>query len=186
MDVTIGTIRIVYVQRGNKRWAPVLGFFEVLIWLLAIGQIMRNLTNIFCYVAYAGGFAMGNLIGLTLEEKLAMGKLLFRVITQTEATRLVERLRKKGFGVTCMDATGSHGDVKTILMVIERYDLPDVIELVERYNPNAFYSIEDTRLVRAGVFPRTKHPLHATISRHARLYRRMRLYWRTILSRDAK
>ncbi|HER42916.1 MAG TPA: hypothetical protein ENO08_00460, partial [Candidatus Eisenbacteria bacterium] len=63
IDVTIGTIRIVFVSRGHKVIAPILGFFEVLIWLLAIGQIMRNLSNFMCYIAYGTGFALGTYMG---------------------------------------------------------------------------------------------------------------------------
>ena len=72
-DVSIGTIRIVMVAKGQKMIAPILGFFEVLIWLLAISKIMQNLDNWVCYVAYGAGFATGNYIGMIIEEKLAMG-----------------------------------------------------------------------------------------------------------------
>ncbi len=72
-DVTIGTLRIIFVSKGNKLIAPVLGFFEVLIWIIAITRIIENLNNPFCYVAYAAGFATGNYIGLRVEEKLAVG-----------------------------------------------------------------------------------------------------------------
>ena len=80
-DVSLGTIRIISIARGYKLIAPLLGFFEILIWLLAIKQIMQNLTNIFYYVAYSGGFAAGTFIGIYIEEKLAMGIFLIRIIT---------------------------------------------------------------------------------------------------------
>ena len=73
IDVTIGTLRIIMVSKGQKSWAPILGFFEVLIWLIAISKIFQNLDNWLCYVTYAAGFATGNYIGLFLEEKLAVG-----------------------------------------------------------------------------------------------------------------
>ena len=72
-DVSIGTMRIIFISRGAKILAPLLGFFEILIWLVAIGKVMQNLDNIACYVAYAGGFATGNFVGIRIEEKLAMG-----------------------------------------------------------------------------------------------------------------
>ena len=79
-DVTIGTLRIISVSRGYKFLAPVFGFFEVLIWIVVIGKVMQNLGNVFCYIGYAGGFATGNLVGIIIEERLAMGILLIRII----------------------------------------------------------------------------------------------------------
>ena len=84
-DVTLGTIRIILVSRGVKIPAALLGFFEVLIWLIAIGRVMQNLNNVSNYIAYAGGFAMGNFVGIYIENKLAMGLLSIRVVTAKDA-----------------------------------------------------------------------------------------------------
>jgi uncharacterized protein YebE (UPF0316 family) len=108
-DVSIGTIRIVFVSRGQKLFAPLLGFFEVLIWLLAIGKIMQNLDNVAAYLSYAGGFATGNFIGLWIEQKLAVGMVILRVITRKDASVLVSELENRGFGVTSIDARGNEG-----------------------------------------------------------------------------
>ena len=152
-DVSIGTIRIVFVSRGQKLIAPLLGFFEILIWLLAIGKIMQNLTNVMAYVAYAGGFATGNFIGLWIEEKLAMGTVIIRVITRKDASSLAAELKSMGFGVTSIDAEGNEGPVNILYSVVKRSALITVIGLVEKYNPRAFYSIEDVRAVSEGIFP---------------------------------
>ncbi len=153
LDVTIGTIRIVFVSRGKKRLAPLFGFFEVLIWLLAIGQIMKNLTNVICYLAYAGGFAAGNFIGLYLEEKLAMGMLVLRLITNRDASALIEVLRERGYGVTDVDAQGISGKVNIVFMIIKRSELRKVVAAIQEHHPQAFYSLEDVRHVSRGVFP---------------------------------
>lgn len=153
LDVTIGTIRIVFVSRGKKFLAPLFGFFEVLIWLLAIGQIMKNLSNVFCYLAYAGGFATGNFVGLKIEEKLAMGNLVLRTIISQDASELVEFLRSQGYGVTCMDARGSSGPVHVVFMIILRSELRKVVGFIRQFHPQAFYSVEDVREVSRGVFP---------------------------------
>ncbi len=110
-DVTLGTVRIIFVSRGNKLIAPLLGFIEISIWLLAIRQIMQNLSNPFCYVAYALGFAFGNFVGIYIEEKAAFGKVVIRSITKTDASVLIDALRRKGFGVTNVHAEGSTGKV---------------------------------------------------------------------------
>jgi len=182
-DQSIGTIRILMLQRGHKLWAPVLGFFEVTIWLLAIRQIMQNLNNWVCYLAYGSGFAMGNFIGMLIEEKLAFGKLVLRIITTCHTADLAAKMRKAGYGVTQVDAKGKRGRVDLILAVIERKDLPAVTELIETHQPDAFYSIEDTRMVNAGTFPRpeaARTPNHPTSRRDIR---RVRPFWKSVFYR---
>jgi uncharacterized protein YebE (UPF0316 family) len=147
VDVTFGTLRIIYVSRGLPYLAAFVGFFEVLIWIVAIGQVMQNLTNWITYVAYALGFSTGNFVGVLIERKLAMGNLIVRVITRREADELVKFLWKSGYGVTSVDARGETGAVKVIFTIVKRKKLPEVIEIIKRYNPNAFYTIEDVRFV---------------------------------------
>ncbi|MDY0297955.1 MAG: DUF2179 domain-containing protein [Acidobacteriota bacterium] len=152
-DVTLGTMRIVFVTRGSRLWAPLLGFFEVLIWLLAMQQIFRNLDNWVCYVAYASGFATGNLVGLILENRIAVGRLAIRIVTRRDSRRLVRWFRDNDFGITLVDAKGSKGMVKIIYMIINRKDLNRVVEKIGHYNPRAFYTVEDVRVAQEGVFP---------------------------------
>ncbi len=152
-DVTIGTIRVILINRGARRLAPVLGFFEVLIWIIVVSQVMRNLSNPACYIGYAAGFATGNYVGMILEEKLAIGTLILRVITPKEATDLIAALNQAGFGGTSIEANGATGHVHVIFSVIQRGDLHRVIEIVQQYHPKAFYSVEDVRFAREGIFP---------------------------------
>jgi uncharacterized protein YebE (UPF0316 family) len=159
LDVSIGTIRIVFVARGNRALSPLLGFFEVMIWLLAIGQIIRNLSNFLCYIAYSAGFAAGTFIGLLIEEKLAIGVLLVRIITRKEASELVSNLRAANYGVTVIPARGESGVVDVIYTVIHRRDLKAVLDTIKRFNPKAFYSIENVQSVREGIFPPQPRPL---------------------------
>jgi uncharacterized protein YebE (UPF0316 family) len=171
-DVTIGTIRIIMVSKGNKLISPMLGFFEVLIWLIAIGQIMQNLNNIFCYIAYAGGFAAGNYIGILLEEKLAMGTLMIRLIVKDPLPEFIQLLRSQNFGTTVLDGQGSQGKVNIIYCMIKRSDLEKVVNIIHQFHPKAFYSIEDVRLVREGIFPQGiswfKSRFHPAISQKAK------------------
>ncbi|MGD0022704.1 MAG: DUF2179 domain-containing protein [Smithellaceae bacterium] len=151
-DVTLDTARIIYVSRGMKLLAPLIGFFEVLIWLLSITQIMHNLTNVVYYIAYAGGFAMGNFIGIYIEERMAIGTVVIRIITQKDAAELVEFLKGDGYGVTYIDAQGTLGPVKIVFTIIKRRDVSRVIGIIRKFNPLAFFTIEDIRSVREGVF----------------------------------
>ncbi len=153
LDVSLGTLRIVFVSRGLKYLAPVVGFFEVIIWLVAIRAVMQNLNNVVCTIAYGGGFAAGTYIGLIIERKLAIGKALIRIITQKDATELISLLRSKGFGVTNMDAEGKDGKVHVIYSIIRRQDFKNITDIIQKLNPRAFYTLEDVQYVSEGVFP---------------------------------
>lgn len=151
-DVTIGTIRIVMVAKGQKIIAPILGFFEVLIWLLAISKIIQNLDNWVCYVAYGAGFATGNYIGMIIEEKLAVGIIQLQIITRVDAHKLIEKLKADGYGITHQEAHGAVEEVSIIYSIVKRTDLPHVVDIIRTYNPNAFYSIADVKFVNKGLY----------------------------------
>ncbi|MHC4654442.1 MAG: DUF2179 domain-containing protein [Planctomycetota bacterium] len=153
VDVSMGTVRVIFVSRGLKYLAPIVGFFEILIWLLAIGQIMKNLSNPICYVAYAGGFAIGNYVGIRVAEKLSLGVVLIRVVTKKDALSLVECLKSENYGVTSVDGHGTSGEVKVVFTIVPRRELKKVVELVKKFNPNAFYSLEEVGFVEKGIFP---------------------------------
>lgn len=155
-DVTLGTLRIVFVSRGQKMLAPLLGFFEVLIWILAISQILTNISNFAGYVAYAAGFAAGNYVGLIIENKLAIGTLTIRMFVLGQENEIVEKLHDNGYGVTQVDAVGTTGNVKLIFTIIKRKDLKCVEEIIRSVNPHIFYSVEETRHTSEGVFPPSK------------------------------
>jgi len=169
-DVTLGTLRIIFVSRGKKLLAPLLGFFEISIWLLAISQIMQHLSNIACFLAYAGGFAMGNYVGILIEDKLAMGTLMIRIFLIKGETTMKQRLYDAGFGVTGIDAHGMSGDVEILYTIIKRRDLARAVAIIEECDSKAFYSIEEAKSVRQGIFPAEKkleqYPLHALRIRH--------------------
>lgn len=148
IDVSIGTLRIAYLARGKKILSPILVFFEVLIWIMAIGQIFRHLDNFLCYIAYAGGFAAGNYIGLLIEEKLALGTQIIRIITKKDATDLIAELQSKGYSLTTVDGEGKFGSVKIIFLVGMRKEMGKIKAIIHKHNPNAFFTIEDVNSAR--------------------------------------
>jgi len=158
VDVSIGTMRVIFITKGYRFLAPFCGFFEVLIWLVAMTQIMQNLSNVFCYIGYAGGFATGNFVGMLIERRMALGVVLIRIITRNEAPELVEHLKSHNYGVTAVDAEGLFGKVKILFTVIRRSDIREVIESVERLNPQAFYTVEDIRSVSDGPLTAGRQP----------------------------
>lgn len=127
-----------------------LGFFEALIWIIAIGQIIKDITNWVSYIAYAGGFAAGTYAGMYMEEKLAYGKSIIRIITKRSALELIEYLKSQNLGVTSMEADGHAGKVHVIYTVLRRKQVNCIIEKIREYNPRAFYTIENVRFVNDG------------------------------------
>lgn len=151
-DVTLGTLRNIFMSRGFKKIVPFVGFFEVLIWLIAMKQVMNRADNVACYLAWAGGFAMGTYVGMRIEERLALGMQVIRIITNEASEKLVNAFRKANHGITIVDAQGAVGPVKMIFSIVQRKYLKDVIAIIEENQPNAFYSIEDVRNAEHGVF----------------------------------
>ncbi|MCK9613423.1 MAG: DUF2179 domain-containing protein [Bacteroidales bacterium] len=151
-DQSVGTLRLIFIAKGIKKWAPVFAFFESLIWLLAIGEIIKHLDNPLCYIAYAGGFAMGNYIGMLLDEKISLGNVIIRVILKNQAPELIAHLKESHYGITILDAEGAMGKVKVIFSIIKRKDVSDFIGIINELNPQSFYTIEEVRSVNEGVF----------------------------------
>lgn len=152
IDVSLGTIRIIFVSKGYKKLAPVIGFFEIFIWIFVVSRVMSNLDNWVAFVAYAGGFATGNFVGMKLEEKLAIGHEMVRVITKKDAHELIGALKSRGFGTTSVKAMGVDGEVAVIYIIINRKKLKTVIEMIRAHNPNALYTVEDIRNVSKEIY----------------------------------
>lgn len=146
-DVSIGTIRVILVMQGKKGLAPLLGFFESIIWLLAIGQIFQHIENPISYISYATGYAFGTYVGIILEEKMAIGRVVVRVITALPANDLIEYLEKKSHRYSNIDATGNDGKVNIIFTVVKRNTLKELIPKIKEYNPKAFFTIEGVKRV---------------------------------------
>jgi uncharacterized protein YebE (UPF0316 family) len=154
--VTLGTLRIIFISRGNKVLAPLLGFFEVLMWLFAISAVMQNLDNGICFIAFALGFTLGNFWGILIEKKLALGMAIVRIITNRPAHALVEQLRSAHFGVTSVEGRGSTGPVQIVMTVVKRRQLDKVFDLIETHHPNAFYAVDELQSASDGIFPQGK------------------------------
>jgi uncharacterized protein YebE (UPF0316 family) len=152
-DVTLGTIRIITLSKGMKFLATGLAFFEIIIWLFAIGQIMQNLTNIANYIAYAVGFAVGNYFGIYIEEKLSFGIVVLRIITKKRGEDLIAVLKNNGYGVTSIKADGAYGPVDVIFTIIKRKEYKTVVEIIKKFNPKAIYTVEEVKFANAPNHP---------------------------------
>lgn len=149
-DVTLSTIRIIFVMNGKRNIAPILGFFEAFIWLLAVGQIIAQVDNIFAYLAYAGGFATGTFVGMYVEERLAVGMAVLRLITKEINEGMLNFLHENNFSYSLVDGMGKSGKVNVVFFVVKRENLQRLIQGINEHHPNAFYTIENIRQVNEG------------------------------------
>lgn len=147
VDVSINTLRIIYMLHGKKFIAPLLGFFEALVWILVISQVFQNLGSMITYVAYAAGFGTGIFVGMLIEERLAIGRVVIRVITQKTDAELIEFLKHKNFRYANVDAESENGPVNILFTVIKRDQLKDTLLTIKKYNPQAFYTVEGVKKV---------------------------------------
>ncbi len=155
IDVSLGTLRIIFVSKGEKLKAPIIGFFEVLIWVVVISQILSRANDMVAYLAYAGGYAAGNYVGILLEKRIAFGIILCRVYTDKPGLKLVNLLSTNGFGATLVHGTGSVDQVDIIETVIDRIQLKKVTGVILEFDKDAFYVIEDIRTKERGIFPKS-------------------------------
>lgn len=142
LDVSINTVRIIYVLGGRKFTSTLLGFFESFIWLMAIRQIFEHLDNWMCYVAYPAGFAAGIFVGMIIEEKIAYGKVIVRIITRKDVHTLLEYLNREYFRYTYVKAEGPDGLENLVFTVLQRERLEALLETLKVILPTAFYTVE--------------------------------------------
>lgn len=155
-DVSLDTLRIINISKGNKAMATALSFFEVLIWLFALQQIMQNLTNIYYYIVYAGGFASGTYVGMFIEQKIIKGKIMINIITDEDSEEMIKYLNTLGHKTIKIRARGDEGKEHFILTIADRNALDQISTHVEKLLPNSFYYSEDLRLADRNHFPHFK------------------------------
>jgi len=171
-DVSISTVRIILVMRGKRKHAAFLGFFEVLVWLMAITLIIQNLKNVACYLGYAGGYATGVYVGMHIENKMAIGMQIVRIITRRDASELITYLKSEGYGVTSLDGQGAMGPVKVIFTIIKRKDIDHLFDGIRRFNPQAVISVEDVRFAEQALLRKTPPLMNFNFINFLRMERR--------------
>lgn len=154
--VSFGTIRIIYLTRSKPFAAAIVGFFEVIIYLIALSMVLQNLDQWQNILVYGLGFAAGNIVGSWIEEKIAVGFVNVQIVTAEECNGLDETLREQGYGVTSMPCYGKEGPHRTLQVMLKRKELPKLLESMKKNDPDAFITIYDTRKIMGGYFKRMK------------------------------
>jgi uncharacterized protein YebE (UPF0316 family) len=153
IDVSFGVIRIVFISRGYKMLAAFCGFFEVLIWITVVSNLMSGKSSFIYLVSFAGGFSMGNYVGMMISEKLSLGMSVLRVIVREYPNGLLKDLRENNYGATVIKGYGAMGEVDIVFTIIKNKDLSDIKDIIIKNNPKAFYSIENVDAISEGIFP---------------------------------
>lgn len=149
-DMTLDTLRVLFVMRGRKAIAWILGFFQALVFVIAITSVLRDLTNPLNIIGYAAGFATGVVVGMTIEERLAIGHVQMRIISPRRGTGIAEKLREEGYAVTEVPARGKDGMVTMLNCSMLRKDIHQVQTMVNQVDQDAFITSEEIRPVRRG------------------------------------
>jgi uncharacterized protein YebE (UPF0316 family) len=150
IDVSMGTMRTIMIMRGMRKWAALIGFVEVSIWVMAISRVIGSVDNVLSVIGYGGGFATGTLLGMWIENKLALGHVDIRIISMTKGQEITRQIRQAGYGATQMQAEGQSGPVYVTSVVAPRRQMGDVIRLVNKVDATAFVTIEEARRIVRG------------------------------------
>ena len=157
IGVSLSTIRVLIMMRGKKLLSASVGFFEVMVYAIAIGQVVQNLSNWWNLLGYCLGFAVGTLLGIWLEERIALGYTTIRVVSAERAHAIAEAVRRAGHGATEMWGEGKKGQVGMVKAVVKRKEAEPLCQLIDRIDPEAFITIEETRAVQHGYLRAARH-----------------------------
>ena len=150
VGMSMDTLRVLFVLRGRRLATWILGFLQSSLWVLAIGSVLSNLEDIWNLIAYAGGFATGNIIGMAIEERLAIGYANLRIISSGMGNAVLETIRDAGYGATEIAGRGKDGTVTVINCSIRRKHISKIQKEISRIDPEAFVTIEETRPLHRG------------------------------------
>jgi len=149
-DVSMGTVRTTMIMRGQRKWAALIGFVEVTIWVLAISRVIANLDSVLSVIGYSGGFASGTLLGMWIEDKIALGHSQLTIISLTKGFEIADHIRRAGFGATKLQAEGQSGPLNLVNVIAPRKKVAAIVRLVNEIDATAFVTIEDARQVLRG------------------------------------
>jgi uncharacterized protein YebE (UPF0316 family) len=151
-DMSLDTLRMLFVMRGQRLLAGALGSVQAAVFILAVGAALRGPLNVWTVAGYAGGFGVGVILGMIVEERLAFGYVMFRVYSSTSGVEIARALRDAGHAVTDFVARGRDGRITVVNSVIARKDAPAVRAIIDGIDPQAFVTVDDVRRLRRGYF----------------------------------
>lgn len=151
IDVSCDTMRVIFTIRGKRVVAALLGFVQALVWIFAVGNAVKHLDSAWHVFGYAAGYGMGTFVGITIERAIAYGVATVRVVSKHAGVEIADQLREHGYGVTELPGFGRDGTVEILNSVVHRRHLDSVLKIVERWDPDAFVTVEEPKVLRGGL-----------------------------------
>ncbi|MDF9796104.1 uncharacterized protein YebE (UPF0316 family) [Catalinimonas alkaloidigena] len=164
-DVTLATVKLMFVVNNARKFAAILGFFEALITILALSRIMQDASNMAAYVMYAAGFAAGTYIGMRIEEKLAYGSVVIRIISKKIPDTLLIHLSENRYRYSMVDANDQSGNTQILFTVCKRSKVSTFLRNLENIAPEALYTIEGVKQVSHDLLPEHQKTSKPNLSR---------------------
>ena len=150
VDVTLDTMRVLFMVRGRRLPAGILGFLMALVWIIAVGNAMKHLDSIWHILGYAAGYGTGTMVGITIENVVAFGLIQLRIVSKHGRVEIAEGLRDRGYGATEFSGFGRDGAVEIVQSVVQRAHLDEVLAIVDKFDDTAFVTVEDPQVLRGG------------------------------------
>jgi len=151
VDVSCDTMRVIFAIRGKRGIAASLGFIQALVWIYAVGNAVKHLGSPLHVLGYAGGYAMGTFVGVSLEQAIAYGVATVRIVSRAAGVAIATALRAGGYGVTVFPGFGRDGAVEILNSVVQRRDLTDVLNIITSKDSGAFVTVEEPKVLRGGL-----------------------------------
>ena len=153
IEVSISTIRVVFIGKGERVKGAILGFVEIMIWLVVVSSVLNNITeDPIKMLIYAAAFSLGNYLGVTIESKIAVGLASIQVVVNEKSGDiLADILREQGYGVTIIEGKGKNESIKNLLFIqLKRKKIPEAVKLVKQHNPEAYITVNDIKSMVGG------------------------------------
>ena len=157
IGVALSTIRVLIMLRGRKLLSALMGFFEVTIYVLAVGPVVNDLDNVWNLLGYGLGFSVGTLVGMWLEERLALGYATVRIVSREKSQAIVKAIHNAGYGATLSWGWGREGSVRMVTATVRRKEVKTITSLAEKIDPEAFVTAEETHTIRRGYMRMARH-----------------------------
>lgn len=151
VDVSCDTMRVIFAIRGKRAIAAGLGFVQALVWIYAVGNAVKHLGSPLHVLGYAGGYAMGTFVGVSLEQAIAYGVATVRIVSRAAGVEIAEALRAGGYGVTVFPGFGRDGAVEILNSVVQRRHVTDVLNIITSKDSGAFVTVEEPKVLRGGL-----------------------------------
>jgi uncharacterized protein YebE (UPF0316 family) len=172
IDVSCDTMRVIFAIRGKRVIAAALGFVQALVWIFAVANAVKHLNSVLHVLGYAGGYAMGTYIGVSLERAIAYGVATVRIVTKRAGLGIAAALREQGYGVTESHGVGRDGAVDVLNSVVQRRHLDDVLAVVTAMDDEAFVTVDEPRVLLGGSIAEREWALAGPLGRWMRLRQR--------------